>query len=61
MIPLAVPNLMGREKEYLNNCIDSTYVSSIGEYVTRLEEMTVNGCNFIRDNGASCDADCDRG
>ncbi len=42
MIPLAVPNLMGREKEYLNNCIDSTYVSSIGEYVTRLEEMTVN-------------------
>lgn len=40
MIPLAVPNLTGREKEYLNNCIDTTYVSSVGEYVTRLEEMT---------------------
>lgn len=40
MISLAVPNLTGREKEYLNNCIDTTYVSSVGEYVTRLEKMT---------------------
>ncbi len=40
MIPLAVPNLTGREKEYLNNCIETTYVSSIGEYVNRLEQMT---------------------
>lgn len=40
MIPLAVPNLTGREKEYLNHCIETTYVSSVGEYVTRLEEMT---------------------
>lgn len=39
MIPLAVPNLTGREKEYLNSCIDTTYVSSVGEYVTRLEKM----------------------
>ena len=42
MIPLAVPNLTGREKEYLNNCIDTTYVSSVGEYVTRLEKMTAD-------------------
>lgn len=40
MIPLAVPTLTGREKEYLNNCIDTTYVSSVGEYVTKLEKMT---------------------
>lgn len=39
MIPLAVPNLTGHEKEYLDNCIDTTYVSSVGEYVIRLEEM----------------------
>lgn len=39
MIPLAVPNLTGHEKEYLDNCIDTTYVSSVGEYVTRLEKM----------------------
>lgn len=39
MIPLAVPNLVGNEKKYLDNCIDSTFVSSVGEYVTRFEGM----------------------
>lgn len=42
MIPLAVPNLTGREKEYLDNCIDTTYVSSVGEYVTRLEKVVAD-------------------
>ncbi len=44
MIPLAMPNLTGREKEYLDNCIDTTYVSSVGEYVTRLEDMCKEAC-----------------
>lgn len=39
MIPLAVPNLTGNEKKYLDNCIDTTFVSSVGEYVNRFEEM----------------------
>lgn len=39
MIPLAVPNLEGNEKKYLDNCIDTTFVSSVGEYVNRFEEM----------------------
>ena len=39
MISLAMPNLDGNEKEYLNNCIDSTFVSSVGEYVTKFESM----------------------
>ncbi len=39
MIPLAVPNLTGNEKKYLDDCIDTTYVSSVGEYVNRFEEM----------------------
>lgn len=34
-----MPNLTGNEKKYLDNCIDTTYVSSVGEYVTRFEEM----------------------
>ena len=38
MIPLMVPNLNGKEKEYLDYCIDSTYVSSVGEFVDRLED-----------------------
>lgn len=39
MIPLSVPNLTGNEKKYLNECIDTTFVSSVGQFVTRLEEM----------------------
>lgn len=39
MIHLAVPNLTGNEKKYLDNCIDTTFVSSVGEYVTKFEEM----------------------
>lgn len=37
-IPLAVPVFAGNEKKYLNECIDSTYVSSVGKFVDRLEE-----------------------
>ena len=44
MIPLAVPNLEGREREYLNKCIDTTFVSSVGEFVNRIEEMTAQEC-----------------
>lgn len=39
MIPLAVPDLTGNEKKYLDDCIDTTFVSSVGEYVTRFEGM----------------------
>ncbi len=39
MISLAIPNLTGNEKKYLDNCIDTTFVSSVGEYVTRFEDM----------------------
>lgn len=39
MISLAMPNLTGNEKKYLDDCIDTTFVSSVGEYVTKFEEM----------------------
>lgn len=39
MIPLAVPNLAGNEAAYLQQCVESTFVSSVGPFVTRLEEM----------------------
>lgn len=39
-IPLAVPDLTGNERKYLNECIDTTFVSSVGAFVTRLESMT---------------------
>ena len=37
-IPLHEPKFLGNEKKYLNDCIDSTFVSSVGEYVDRLEK-----------------------
>ncbi|WP_108063707.1 LegC family aminotransferase [Poseidonibacter lekithochrous] len=37
-IPLHEPRFIGNEKEYLNKCIDSTFVSSVGEYVDKFEE-----------------------
>ncbi len=37
MIYLAEPNLTGNERKYLNECIDTTFVSSVGEFVTRFE------------------------
>ena len=38
MIHLAEPNLTGNERKYLNECIDTTFVSSVGEFVTRFEK-----------------------
>lgn len=37
-IPLHEPRFVGSEKKYLNDCIDSTFVSSVGAYVDRLEK-----------------------
>lgn len=37
-IPLHAPKFNGNEKKYLNKCIDSTFVSSVGEFVDKLEE-----------------------
>ena len=35
--PLHEPVFFGNEKKYLLNCIDSTFVSSVGEYVNQFE------------------------
>ncbi len=39
-IPLHEPRFRRNEKKYLNECIDSTFVSSVGKFVNRFEEMT---------------------
>lgn len=38
-IPLHEPRFNGNEKKYLNECIDSTFVSSVGKFVDRFEQM----------------------
>lgn len=37
-IPVAVPNFIGNEKKYVDECIDTTWISSAGKYVTTFEE-----------------------
>lgn len=54
MIPLAVPNLTGNEREYLNRCIDTTFVSSVGEFVNRIEKMTAEICGVNSAVATSC-------
>lgn len=39
-VPLHAPVFLGNEKKYLLDCIDSTFVSYVGKYVTQFEEMT---------------------
>ncbi|MBC3787284.1 LegC family aminotransferase [Spirosoma utsteinense] len=38
-IPLHEPRFTGNEKAYVNDAIDSTFVSSVGRYVDRFEEQ----------------------
>lgn len=37
-IPLHAPTFAGNEKKYVSETIDSTFVSSVGEFVTRFEK-----------------------
>jgi len=39
-VPLHAPVFMGKEKEYLAQCIDSTFVSYVGEFVNKFEAIT---------------------
>jgi perosamine synthetase len=38
-IPLAEPDLSGNEARYLQECIETTFVSSVGPFVDRFEDM----------------------
>lgn len=38
MVPLHDPRFIGNERKYLNDAMDSNFVSSVGEYVGRFEQ-----------------------
>lgn len=38
-IPLHDPRFIGNERAYLNECIETNFVSSVGEFVSRFEKM----------------------
>ncbi|HVK93767.1 MAG TPA: DegT/DnrJ/EryC1/StrS aminotransferase family protein [Noviherbaspirillum sp.] len=42
MIPVYKPYLTGREKEYVNRCLDSTWISSKGEFISLFENRFAN-------------------
>jgi dTDP-4-amino-4,6-dideoxygalactose transaminase len=42
LIPLHAPVFNGNEKKYLGECIDSTYVSSVGRFVDQFEVAMAN-------------------
>lgn len=44
-IPLHAPVFQGNEKKYVDDCVDSTFVSSVGAYVNKFEEMI---CSYTK-------------
>lgn len=45
MIPLSVPNLKGRELQYIKKCIDTNWVSSSGSFVKKFEDAV---CGYLK-------------
>ncbi|MFN7910616.1 MAG: LegC family aminotransferase [Bacteroidota bacterium] len=43
MIPLSVPNISGNEWTYIKECLDTSWVSSVGSYVDKFEQSL---CDF---------------
>ncbi|MFI5203661.1 MAG: LegC family aminotransferase [Flavobacteriales bacterium] len=56
-VPLHEPVFIGNEKKYLEECIDSTFVSSVGKFVDEFEKKlaTYTGSKFavVTSNGTS--------
>lgn len=44
LIPVAAPMFVGNEKAYVMNCLESTWISSTGEYVGRFERAFAEFC-----------------
>lgn len=47
-IPLSVPLIKGNEWKYIKECLDTGWVSSVGEFVTRFENLVAAyaGCKY---------------
>jgi len=48
VIPLHAPVFQGNEKKYLQECIDTTFVSSVGRFVDLFEEKLTAYCGVKR-------------
>lgn len=45
MIPLCIPELSGNEWQYIKECLDTNWVSSVGSYVNKFEDEFANFVN----------------
>jgi perosamine synthetase len=47
-IPIYQPSLVGNEKKYVNECLDSTWISSKGKFISEFEKQFSRyiGCEF---------------
>ena len=43
-IPVAEPALVGKEREYVNDCLDANWISSNGKYISRFESEFAEFC-----------------
>jgi perosamine synthetase len=51
-IPVASPSLIGNEREYVLDCIDTTWISSAGKYVSQFESAFADFCQV--EHAISC-------
>jgi len=52
-IPVAAPMLVGNEKAYVMDCLDTTWISSNGKYIELFEQAFANFCG-IKHAAACC-------
>jgi perosamine synthetase len=45
VIPISAPTFTGREAEYVQDCLDSTWISSRGEYIRSFERRFAEFCD----------------
>jgi perosamine synthetase len=48
MIPMCVPDLSGNESRYLQECISSTFVSSVGPFTHKFEKVVAESAGAAR-------------
>lgn len=51
-LPVAAPALVGRELEYVTDCLESTWISSTGSYIERFERGFAEFCGV--EHAVSC-------
>ena len=52
-IEISVPSLRGKESEYLEECIKTNYVSSIGPFIKDFEELTADNIGLTKNKTAA--------